>query len=56
MGPTALTYQEIAAWQRVTGIELQPCEAQWLRRLSSEWIGEQQQACKHFAPPPWKPE
>jgi hypothetical protein len=56
MGPTPLTYHEIAAWQTVTGTPLQPFEAQWLRRLSSEWIGEQQKSSGDFAPPPWTPE
>ena len=56
MGEAPLGYEQILAWQTLTGIVLQPWEARWLRRLSGEYLSEGHKATKQFAPPPWIPE
>jgi hypothetical protein len=37
-GMSALTYQEMDCWQRNTGIELTPWEAETLRMMSCEYL------------------
>ena len=53
MGPVPLSWSELATWQRVTGVELSPWEAQTLRRLSAEYIATQQAAEDPAMPPPY---
>jgi hypothetical protein len=63
LGPTVpagmasgpITFDNVDAWCRRTGIDLEPYESRWLVRLSREWLGESQKASKHFAPAPWTP-
>lgn len=37
-GPNPIAYQEIEAWQRLNGIELEPWEIQALKRIDLEWM------------------
>ena len=53
MGNSPITYSEIEAWQRITGIELLPWEAGLLRRLSAEYLAESSAATKHDRPAPF---
>lgn len=53
MGAAPLGWQEIQAWERVTGIELQTWEARGLRRLSIEYLVSSQAAQDPNCPPPW---
>jgi len=61
MGSGPITHEEILAWQELTGIELQPWEARFLRRLSLEYVSELHHAetlgyVPAWRPPDWKPE
>lgn len=53
MGPTQLSWADLAAWEHGTGIELQPWESRLLRLLSLEYIKEGNRAEAHDALPPW---
>jgi hypothetical protein len=53
MGATPLGWQDIGAWERVTGIKLQTWEARGLRRLSAEYLASAQAAQDPNCPPPW---
>lgn len=53
MGSGPVTYSEIEAWQRVTGIHLLPWEAGLLRRLSGEYASESFAATKRDRPAPF---
>jgi hypothetical protein len=44
MGSAPITQTEIDAWQRNSGVRLQPWESQFVRRLSSVWIDESREA------------
>jgi hypothetical protein len=44
--PGPVTHEEILSWQELTGIELQPWEVRFLRRLSGEYLAESQRAEK----------
>lgn len=54
MGTGPVTYSEIEAWQRVSGITLLPWEAALIRRLSGEYAAESNAATKPDRPPPYK--
>lgn len=56
MGEGPLTHSEIEAWQGNTGVELEPWEATFLRRLSIDYLSESHKAEKVDAPAPWNPE
>lgn len=56
MGPTPLSWSEITAWQRCTGIRLAPWHAQLLRNLSIAYIAETANAEAENAPAPWRRE
>lgn len=56
MGPAVISHQDIAAWQDLIGIELQPWEARALRRLSRDYVAELHRAEKADAAAPWEPE
>lgn len=53
MGSAPLGWQDLQAWQRSTGIELQAWEARALRRLSHTYLGASQAALAPDCPPPW---
>lgn len=53
MGEVALPSTEIDAWQRITGVRLDPWEARTIRRLSIEHVRESYAATEPDAPPPW---
>lgn len=53
MGAAPLSHAELQAWQHNTGIELQAWEARLLKRLSTEYLIESQQATRPDQPPPW---
>ena len=53
MGSGPVTYSEMEAWQRVTGIQLLPWEASLLRRLSGEYAAESFAATKRDRPAPF---
>jgi hypothetical protein len=53
MGPVTLTWVDLEAWQRATGVSLHPWQARLLRQLSSEYLAESSIADAHDAPPPW---
>lgn len=54
MGAAPISHQEIAAWQELTGIVLQPWQARFLRRLSGEYVAESHKAEKRECPAPWR--
>lgn len=57
IGPTsgdgAVTWQELTAWERITGIELEPWEARAIRAMSVAFRSENIAARKANRPPPW---
>ncbi len=53
MGPTPLTHVELQAWGDLVGIPLNGWEARTLRRLSMEYIGQQQKASAVDCAAPW---
>jgi hypothetical protein len=50
--PGPVTHEEILAWQKLTGVELQPWEMRFLRRLSGEYLLESHRAEKADCPEP----
>lgn len=52
-GSVALTWADLEAWQRGTGVSLPPWTARLLRKLSSEYLQQSTLAIHHDAPPPW---
>lgn len=54
MGNGPVTYSEIEAWQRISGVTLLPWEASLIRRLSGEYAAESFEAGKQDRPPPFK--
>lgn len=52
-GPVRLTWADLEAWQRGSGISLQPWQGRLLRALSGEYLAESRGADEHDAPPPW---
>lgn len=55
MGSSSLTHQEIEAWQRNTGIELDAWESRMLRRLSVEYLDWNAKARSVTCPSPLAP-
>ena len=55
-GPVPLSWQEIAAWSHLQGVELNPWEATVLRSMSEQFVRELAEAENHLRPPPWSPE
>ena len=55
MGLTPISFEEILAWQSLTGIELDPWETRILRRLSYDYLSESHKAEKADYPAPWQP-
>lgn len=56
MGPSPLSWREIEAWQRVTGVHIAPWEARLIRQLSIAYIAEGRRAESENAPAPWRAE
>lgn len=54
-GAQAISYAEIEAWVRVTGLPVSPWEGQALRHLSRVWVSEHHRAKDKDAAPPWRP-
>lgn len=55
MGDAPLSWQEMEAWQELTGIELDAWEARTLRRLSRAFIDQRHEAKKADCPEPFGP-
>ena len=53
MGESPLGYQDMAAWQAVSGIELMPWEASLLRRLSGAYAVMRHKAEEPACPAPY---
>ena len=53
MGSKAVSHQEIEAWQRNTGVDLDSWQARVLHRLSVEYLVEANAARRRDCPPPW---
>lgn len=51
----ALTFQEIEAWCRTTGVVLNAWEAETLRHLSGAYLAERSDAADEHRPPPTAP-
>jgi hypothetical protein len=52
-GENALTWQEIESWQRQIGVELQPWEVRFVKRLSEAYLSESHAARDPDAEAPW---
>lgn len=52
-GSVALTWADLDAWQRGSGVSLPAWISRLLRRLSSEYLAQSVKAVAHDAPPPW---
>ena len=50
-----VSFTEIRAWQDLSGIDLMPWEARFLRRLSFDYLTELHQAEKPDCKAPWQP-
>lgn len=55
MGPSG-PEQELLAWQVNTGIELEPWQSRWLKRLSAAFTKQELKSSKRDCPAPWIPE
>jgi hypothetical protein len=54
MGVGPITWLQIDAWQRCTGVPLAPWEARLLHRLSLAYVAEGRRAEDENCPPPWR--
>lgn len=54
MSAAPVTHEELRAWAELTGIELRPWEARFVRRLSRDYAAEGQRAVTLGCEPPWK--
>lgn len=52
-GDGPISWQAMAAWEGVSGIELDPWEARTIRRLSAEYLSEYHQAKRRDRPAPY---
>lgn len=52
-GSVALTWADLEAWQRGSGVSLSPWTARLLRKMSSEYLLQSVKAVAWDAPPPW---
>lgn len=52
-GENAITWQEIESWQRQTGLELQPWEIRFVKRLSEAYLSESHASRDPDAEAPW---
>jgi len=53
MGPVPIGWQDIAAWQSVTGLVLAPHEAQAIRTLSMAYADQHHRSKDANCPCPW---
>lgn len=53
MGEGPIGWQDILAWQRLTGIPIDPWEARTIRRLSDVFVSQRQAAEKPSCPAPY---
>ena len=53
MGAIPLTWADLGAWERATGVTLPLWASRLLRHLSAEYLAESHTAVEHAAPPPW---
>ena len=53
-GGNVITHSEIRAWEENSGVELEPWQVDFLRRLSSDYIAEFAAASDADREPPWK--
>ena len=53
MGLVAIEYTDLDAWQRVSGVELTPWEAETIRRMSREFVSQSHDSHKVECPSPW---
>lgn len=53
MGEGPISWQDMAAWQQLTGIELLPFEARTVRHLSHTFLAQRHDARKPDCPPPY---
>ena len=53
LGELPLTYSEIESWQRQCGVELQPWEVRFVKRLSEAYLSESHAARDPDADAPW---
>src|SRR5690606_17265417 len=56
VGDRSIGYVDLAAWQEIAGVEMEPWEARTLRRLSGEYLGQSVKARKPGCPPPYNGE
>src|SRR3546814_10073530 len=56
MASVPISWGEIGAWQRNTGVRLDQWEARLMRKLSSEYVTECRRAESENCPPPWRAE
>lgn len=54
MGPAPLSWREIEAWRRNTGVWIAPWEARLIRKLSLSYIGQLARSESENCPPPWR--
>lgn len=52
MGPVPIGWQDMAAWERLTGNELDPWEARTIRRLSQAYVAQAYEAENLNCPEP----
>lgn len=53
MGAAPISWQEIDAWVRRTGVAIEPWVARLIRRLSSAYVAYGRKAEDENCPPPW---
>lgn len=53
MGESPLSYQDLRAWEQISGVELMPWEAKLLRSLSTDYLIERQRAEELNRPAPY---
>lgn len=53
MGEAVVSYQDLAAWQAISGVELMPWEARTLKRLSRSYLAMSQRAGEPDCAPPY---
>jgi len=53
MGEQPVTFGELESWQRQTGVDLEPWEIRFVKRLSEAYMSESHHARSPDAEPPW---
>jgi hypothetical protein len=54
MGMATIGWATIGAWEKATGIDLNPWQSKLLRRLSGDWYWQSEQARKWDCPAPYQ--